>query len=68
VTIICKHLKFLWVSIKFAGGCCWPFAVVVDVEAIHKIQTRELLTLSEQQLINCALRWTVCVECYQLNR
>uniref|UniRef100_A0A0D3HA47 Cathepsin propeptide inhibitor domain-containing protein n=1 Tax=Oryza barthii TaxID=65489 RepID=A0A0D3HA47_9ORYZ len=35
-------------------SCCWAFSVVAAVESINKIKTGELLTLSEQQVLDCS--------------
>ncbi|KAI7743792.1 hypothetical protein M8C21_004837 [Ambrosia artemisiifolia] len=35
-------------------GGCWAFSTVVSVEGLNAIQTGELVSLSEQQLIDCA--------------
>ncbi|KAM0837693.1 hypothetical protein ACQ4PT_061467 [Festuca glaucescens] len=32
---------------------CWAFAVVATVESLHQIKTGKLLSLSEQQLVDC---------------
>ncbi|KAL6865204.1 hypothetical protein ACP4OV_016355 [Aristida adscensionis] len=35
-------------------ACCWAFSVVGAVEGIHQITTGQLLSLSEQQLLDCS--------------
>ncbi|KAK8358952.1 hypothetical protein V6Z11_A04G061900 [Gossypium hirsutum] len=35
-------------------SCCWAFSAVADIEGIIQIKTGKLISLSEQQLLDCS--------------
>ncbi|MCD9559052.1 Cysteine proteinase rd21a [Datura stramonium] len=47
--------KGVLVGVKDQGGCgsCWAFSAIASTEAINAIVTGDLISLSEQELVDC---------------
>ena len=53
--------------VKDQGKCgsCWAFSTVACLESAHAIKTRELISMSEQQVVDCDTVSSGCYSGYQ---
>lgn len=48
-----KYIVRIYIDVKLFAGCCWAFSTVASMEGIVKLSTGKLISLSEQELVDC---------------